>query len=56
MMRCKKCRRPMIRASMYDPEGTVPLCGGTKEYENGILKEHWVCINPGCSESQEGTK
>jgi len=49
-MKCKKCYHVMIRASLYDPDGIVPLHGGIKEYEGEAMSEWWVCINPGCSE------
>jgi len=43
-MKCEKCNNLLIRASMYDPDGEVPLEGGIKEYhDNGGLKEWWIC-------------
>ena len=47
-MECKKCGYAMIRASMYDPDGTVPLCGGVREDS-----EWWVCTNPTCNDGSK---
>jgi hypothetical protein len=41
---CPKCKRAMIRASMYDPDGTIRLIGG-----------EWICINPGCEDGKVNT-
>ena len=53
MNRCKKCNKAMVRAGMYDPEGTKALYGGEKQFDKaGNLKEWWVCINPACADGR----
>ena len=42
-MDCKKCHKPMINASLYDPDGTIPLYDTVTE--DGVM---WACINEGC--------
>lgn len=44
---CLKCGAAMLRAEMYDPEGTAPLYGGIRQG-----KSWWVCINPGCEDGR----
>ena len=40
-MECPICKKPhMLRVSMYDPEGTIPL--KTTKDKDG---EEWVCLN-----------
>ena len=55
MKECTQCGHAMIRASMYDPDGAVPLYGGVKEYKDGALSEWWVCNNSTCSEGAKNT-
>lgn len=50
------CGHAMIRAEFYDPEGTIPLFGGLKEYEDGKLVSWFVCINPACGEGRKNIK
>ena len=50
MQKCKVCGRVIVRASMYDSDGVVPLYGGVREYEGRVLTEWWVCTNPECEE------
>jgi len=44
MIVCAACGHAMLRADMYDPEGTIPLRGGYTN-KDGIW---FVCINPAC--------
>lgn len=56
MKLCEKCKQPMIRAEMYDPDGEVPLHGGAKEYNaDGELVSWFVCLNSGCEDGKENT-
>jgi len=51
MKKCAKCGLAMVRSRLYDPDGTVPLYGGLKEYSlDGTLKEWWVCNNGCCAD------
>lgn len=51
---CPKCGAPMLSSGIYDPDGTIPLYGGKKEYsEDGSLKEWWVCLNPACEDGKK---
>ncbi len=45
MIFCENCGKPMVRADIYDPDGTVPL----KMVE--IEGKHWACIN--CSKKEK---
>jgi hypothetical protein len=47
MILCEKCNKPMIKASIYDPSGVVPLHGG--KIVDGAW---WVCINKECEEGK----
>ena len=48
---CPQCQTLMVRASLYDPDGLIPL-------ENGVHTEHdwWVCINPQCADGKANTR
>jgi len=45
----------MINASIYDPDGMIPLIGGEKVYEDKKWIEWWVCINQGCEDGKQNT-
>ena len=47
MVKCPKCGAAMLRAELYDPEGTAPLYGGIRSE-----KSWWVCINPECEDGK----
>jgi len=52
MKKCPTCGAVMIRASMYDPDGTVALHEGIKVWNedgSGALIEWWVCIDKDCA-------
>ena len=49
--RCLLCDRAMLRASFYDPEGTIALQGGIHDET-----DWWVCINPSCPDGRENTR
>lgn len=56
MNKCSKCGKSLVRASMYDPDGTLPLYSGKLDYNNdGVLEEWWVCNNPGCEDGAKNT-
>ena len=49
MKKCAKCGLVMVKSSLYDPDGTIPLVGGLKECnEDDALREWWVCNNSCC--------
>ncbi len=48
---CSKCGTAMLRAEMYDPEGTVPLYGDIRKGESW-----WVCINRECEDGRRNTE
>ena len=50
MKPCPICGKALLRASMYDPDGEIPLYGGIRE-DN----EWWVCINHGCEDGKKNT-
>lgn len=57
MNKCPKCSAAMVRASSYDPDGSIPLYGGKKEFwGKDLLKEWWVCINPDCEDGKKNTR
>lgn len=43
MIGCPDCNAAMVRADLYEPEGTVPLHGGIRDE-----KHWWICIRPEC--------
>lgn len=47
MHKCLKCNSLMIRAGLYDPEGTIPLREGTYTETNW-----WICINQKCEDGR----
>lgn len=47
---CANCRKPMVRADMYDPDGMVPL--EMVEIEG----KPWACINGSCPKNQPQTQ
>jgi len=55
MIRCPKCDATMVRAELYEPEGTVLLHGGEQKWEDGKLTEWLVCINPTCDDGRRNT-
>lgn len=57
MNKCPKCSAAMVRASSYDPDGSIPLYGGKKEFwGKDLLKEWWVCISPACEDGKKNTR
>ncbi len=45
----------MANASIYDPDGLIPLTGGEKVYEGEKWTEWWVCIKRSCEDGQQNT-
>lgn len=46
---CPYCSELMVRASAYDPDGTIAMHGGEKVFDKkGVLVDYWVCINKEC--------
>lgn len=63
MYNCPKCGSVMIRASLYDPDGMIPLYGGIKigdmvtlEGYSPTIIEWWVCINPLCKDGKKNLR
>lgn len=50
MPNCQNCGKLMVRADMYDPDGTVPLKIVT------VDEKPWTCINFSCLDSVQNQK
>ena len=70
-MQCPSCKALMIRSSMYDPDGFIPLQGGLhvmsfrplepipfniRSNQIETYDEWWVCINGACIDGRANAR